>query len=579
MSRFGRHSRWVWVVLVLGLAGPASASPPLPKQTPPGAAVASAHPLATAAGIEMLAAGGNAFDAAVAVSATLAVVEPYSSGLGGGGFWLLYDADTSRSLMLDGRERAPLSAGIDLLLDENGEYDRALALDTARGSGIPGMVAALDWLATERARFPLARLLAPAIRAAEQGFEVTEHFLTRLEYRIDVLRESPAGAVFLVDGEPPALGARIVQPDLAATLRAVAESGRDGFYLGPVAEALVTGANARGADWSLQDLAGYEVALRIPQTFTYRDIAITTASLPSSGGVVLAETLAMLEAHDFEELSDPDQRHLALEAMRRAYRDRALYLGDPDFVQVPVAELTAPYYLARLGADIDLTRATPSAELAPPTFSHPASGSGTDTTHFSIIDANGNRVAATLSINTLFGSGQMPPGTGVLLNNELDDFAPGMATPNAWGLVGGRANQVEASKRPLSSMSPTFLDDGARVAVLGTPGGSRIISMVLLGILDFSRGGSAASMVSRPRFHHQYLPDVVQFEQGALSAPEQADLLRRGHTLKELGRTYGNMQAVVWDRVAGTLRAAADPRGEGAAAVIELPRPRALPQR
>lgn len=579
MNRFGSRLLLVSVALLLAFSRPVSAVPPLAIQTPPGAAVATAHPLATAAGIEILAAGGNAFDAAVAVSATLAVVEPYSSGLGGGGFWLLHDAKTARSLMLDGRERAPQSAGPDLLLNANGEYDRALALDTARGSGIPGMVAALDWLAAERARFPLAQLLAPAIRAAEQGFEVSEHFLRRLEYRIDVLRESPAGAVFLVDGAPPALGTRIVQPDLAATLRAVATSGRDGFYLGPVADALVAGANARGAEWSLEDLAAYEVALRIPHTFTYRDIEVTTASLPSSGGVVLAETLAMLEAHNFEALSDPDQRHLVLEAMRRAYRDRALYLGDPDFVEVPVAELTAPYYLARLGDDIDLTRATPSAELVSPALSHPASGSGTDTTHFSIIDTDGNRVAATLSINTLFGSGQMPPGTGVLLNNELDDFAPGMSMPNAWGLVGGRANQVEASKRPLSSMSPTFLDDGARVAVLGTPGGSRIISMVLLGILDFSRGGSAASMVSRPRFHHQYLPDVVQFEQGGLSAPEQADLVRRGHSLEQLARTYGNMQVVIWDRVGGTLRAAADPRGEGAAAVIDLPRPRALPQR
>lgn len=538
------------------------------RQLPPGAAVTSAHPLATAAGIEVLAAGGNAFDAAVAVTAALAVVEPAGSGLGGGGFWLLHRGEDGFETMVDGRETAPASATPDMFIGPDGKADSHLSLNTARGAGIPGTVAAIDFIASRYGTRPLAQLLAPAIRLAGAGFPASPRFLKLLDYRAAHLATTPAAEVFMLNGEAPPAGAIIVQHDLANTLRAVASNGRDGFYQGPVAEALVAGANAAGAQWTLQDLADYEVVERLPQTFRYRHVAITTASLPSSGGVVLAQTLGMLERRSAHSLSDPDQRHLQVEAMRRAFRDRAHQLGDPDHVDVPVEQLVSDYYLDRLAEGIDITRATPSQALEPGAVADPPAG--TNTTHFSIIDGAGNRVAATLSINTPFGSGQMPAGTGVLLNNELDDFAAVPGAPNVWGLVGAKANQPGAGKRPLSSMSPTFLDDGARVAVLGTPGGSRIISMVLLGILEFADGGSARSIVAGPRFHHQFLPDEVQFETGALDGTAQADLIRRGHQLRALDRRYGDMQVLVWDRVNGTLDAASDPRGEGAAAVIAV---------
>lgn len=533
------------------------------------AGVASAAPLATAAGIEILQKGGNAFDAAVAVSAALAVVEPAGSGLGGGGFWLLHDAATGANAMLDGREKAPLAATRDMYLDAAGEVVAGLSIDGALAAAIPGQPAALVWLANNRGRLSLAESLAPAIRLAENGFPVTARYRRQIKFRLDAVRASPAAAaIFLVDGAPPAISAVIIQRDLAATLRALAARGHDGFYAGEVARRLVTGVRAAGGIWTLADLRAYRVELRAPVTVDYRGMKITSAALPSSGGLVLASAFNMVSGYDLDALADADAAHLIVEALRRAYRDRAEYMGDADFVDVPVARLQSVDYAAGLRQSIRLDRATPSAALqptAPATVEkQTAPGEGADTTHFSVIDAAGNRVAATLSINYPFGSGLVPPGTGVLLNDEMDDFSAKPGAPNVYGLIGSDANAIAAGKRMLSSMSPTFLEFDGRTAALGTPGGSRIISMVLLAALEFRRGAGAGEIVARPRFHHQYLPDAVQFEPGALATATVESLRARGHALDAKTRPWGNMHIVIRD-ADGNIDAASDPRGEGAA--------------
>jgi gamma-glutamyltranspeptidase/glutathione hydrolase len=531
---------------------------------PGAAAVASAHPLATAAGLEILATGGNAFDAAVAVSAALAVVEPYSSGLGGGGFWLLHRAADGHEVVVDGRERAPLAAHRDLYLDEQGEVVRDRSMNGPLAAAIPGEPAALDHLARHYGRLSLPRSLAPAMRLAREGFAVDEHYRRMADFRLEVMARHPETASLLLDhGAVPEAGARIVQEDLARTLEALARQGASGFYQGPVARRLVAGMRAAGGIWTLEDLARYRVVEREPVRFQYRDLEISTVPPPSSGGVALATMLQILEGYDLTRLDEATRTHLVIEAMRRAYRDRAEYLGDPDFVAMPLARLTSPHYAAGLRAAIRTDRATPSAELP----GEADAGSGHHTTHFSILDREGNRVAATLSVNYPFGSGFIVPGTGVLLNDEMDDFSAKPGVPNAYGLVGAEANAIAPGKRPLSSMSPTFVTSPDRVAILGTPGGSRIITMVLLGILEFADGAGPEAWVTRPRFHHQFLPDRVEYEAEALSESVIASLQVRGHVLQPLDSPYGNMQAVLWDRRDGSVRAASDPRGLGAAEV------------
>ena len=531
---------------------------------PGAAAIASAHPLATQAGMEVLAAGGNAFDAAVAVSAALAVVEPYGSGLGGGGFWLLHRASDGHEVMVDGRERAPLAAHRDLYLDEQGEVVRDGSMNGPLSAAIPGEPAALDHIARHYGTLPLARSLAPAIRLAREGFAVDEHYRRMAGFRLEVMARYPETAGILLDhGAVPEAGYRIVQDDLADTLEVLAGQGATGFYRGPVAQRLVEGVRAAGGIWTLDDLERYRVEERAPVRFQYRGLQVTTAAPPSSGGVALATMLHILEGYDLEALDEATRTHLVIEAMRRAYRDRAEYLGDPDFVAMPLARLTSPDYAAGLRAAIRADRATPSADLP----GEAETGGGHHTSHFSILDRAGNRVAATLSINYPFGSGFIAPGTGVLLNDEMDDFSAKPGVPNAYGLVGAEANAIAPGKRPLSSMTPTFVESADRVAILGTPGGSRIITMVLLGILEFARGTDPGDWVARPRFHHQFLPDRVEHEAGALPESLVAALQARGHVLQPVSSPYGNMQAVLWDRRRGTVKAAADPRGLGKAEV------------
>jgi gamma-glutamyltranspeptidase/glutathione hydrolase len=542
---------------------------------PPAAAIASAHPAATAAGADILAAGGNAFDAAVAVSAALAVVEPYSSGLGGGGFWLLHLADSGRDLMIDGRERAPLAATRDMYLDADGSFVAERALNGPLAAGIPGAPAALVHLAEHYGRLPLGSSLAPAIALARDGFRVDPLYRRMAGWRRDVLRASPAAMEqFLVGGDVPEAGTLIRQPALAATLERLSEQGRDGFYAGELAQLLVDGVRAAGGIWTLDDLASYRIVERQPVTGSYRGWRVVSAAPPSSGGVALVQMLNMLGQFEPSALQGADRVHLIAETMRRAYRDRAVFLGDPDQGEVPVARLTHPYYGAGLARDIDLARATPSRAL--PT-SAAVAPEGTDTTHFSILDAHGNRVAATLSINYPFGSGFVPPGTGVLLNDEMDDFSSRPGVPNAYGLVGGEANAIAPGKRMLSSMSPTFLESDRGVVILGTPGGSRIITMVLHGILASVDGGTPADWVARPRWHHQFLPDEILFEPGAFSDEEQAALAAKGHQLAPASDRFGNMQIVYWNRAAQQVSAASDPRGVGAAQVLAAASPKQQP--
>lgn len=528
------------------------------------AAVATANPIATAAGFSILDRGGNAFDAAVAVSATLAVVEPFGSGIGGGGFWLLYRDADKRYVVIDGREVAPREAHARMYLDERGEIVPGRSIDGALAAGIPGEPAALVHLAGRYGKLPLAESLAPAIRAARDGFELSEGYRRVARFRLAALRASAsATATFLKNGEVPPLGHRIVQRDLARTLERIASNGHAGFYGGTLAKQLVDGVRAAGGIWTLEDLTDYRVIEREPVVGEFRGARVISAPPPSSGGVALLAMLNMLDVYPKVALSSLTGRHLQIEAMRRAYRDRAEFLGDPDFVSVPVSKLTSRAHAMTLSKSIRLDAATPSASLP----SAIAAASGRHTTHFSIQDREGNRVAATLSINYPFGSGLVAPGTGVLLNDEMDDFAAKPGVPNAYGLIGAQANAIAPGKRMLSSMSPTFVETDERIAILGTPGGSRIITMVLQGILGVLDGQSAEAIVRAPRFHHQFLPDVVQFEPGALSGEEEATLRRMGHALKRLDDRYGNMQVVIANRKTGALEAASDPRGEGTAVV------------
>jgi gamma-glutamyltranspeptidase/glutathione hydrolase len=552
----------VLVLLLVFSGGVAAHGADHPAQ----AAVASAHPLATEAGVEILNAGGNAFDAAIAVSAALSVVEPNSSGFGGGGFWLVHRASDGKQLMIDGRETAPAAAFRRMYLNADDSVIENASREGALSAGIPGLAAGLAWLAQYYGKLPLDVSLAPAIRYAKHGFEVTPGLQQMLKIRQKVLLKYPESArIFLKDGELPPPGHKVVQKDLGKLIEEFAVRGPDAFYRGEFARKLVDGVRAAGGNWTEQDLATYRVRERNPVVTQYHDIRVVSAAPPSSGGIVLGQALAILSQFDLDTMDHITRMHVIIEAMRRAYRDRAVYLGDPDFVKIPERRLLDHDYLAGLAITIDRQRATPSAELG----DTPGWDTlGDQTTHFSIIDTEGNRVAGTQSINLPFGSGFVPAGTGVLLNDEMDDFAIKPATPNAYGLIGFGANEVAPGKRPLSSMTPTFLETEDRIGILGTPGGSRIISMVLLAILDFDRGHGPDSWVSYRRFHHQYQPDEVLFEQGGLTAQEQERLKSLGHALREAQWRYGDMHAVMWDRRTGFVSAASDPRGEGKAAVF-----------
>ena len=520
------------------------------------AAIASAHPLATQAGMEILEAGGNAFDAAVAVSAALGVVEPYSSGLGGGGFWLLHRAADGRQVVVDARETAPGAAHAGMYLDERGDPVPGLSLNGPLAAGIPGAPAALVHVTEQYGRLPLARSLAPAIRFAREGFPLYERMHRGLSYKAEQLRRWPGTGSFLPDGEVPAPGTRVRLPGLAEVMERLVAEGADGFYRGEIAARMVDAVRAHGGIWTLQDLAAYRVIEREPLVAEYPGgLSLVVPPPPSAGGVAMIQVFNLLEPWDGVELAPVDRKHLVVEALRRAFRDRA-WLGDPDFVEMPVEELLDPAYAAGLRTTLRLDRATPSATFAPLV----SDDGGEHTTHFSIIDAEGNRVAVTQTINGWFGSSFAVPGLDLLLNNEMDDFAVKPGEPNLYQLVGATANNIEPGKRMLSSMTPTFLESPRGVSILGTPGGSRIISMVLLAALAWGDGADAATMAALPRYHHQYLPDRLVYEEGALSTAELEELGRRGHRLEQSRRLYGNMNVVTWDYADRSVEAATDPR-------------------
>jgi gamma-glutamyltranspeptidase/glutathione hydrolase len=530
----------------------------------PKVAIASAHPLATQAGFDIIAKGGNVFDAAVAISSTLAVVEPMGSGLGGGGYWLLHKADGTETL-IDGRETAPSAAHKSMYLDKNGQVIAKASLDGALAAAIPALPAALVHLAQQYGQLPLAISLAPAIAHAQNGFAINNHYLKLLKFRYEVLKTYPSSsAIFLNNGQLPQPFSILRQPDLANTLKQLASNGQAGFYSGAIAEKLVSSVQKAGGIWTLEDLKNYKVIERKPLKGNYHGITVTSAAPSSSGGTVLIETLNILSGYDLKTLDSVTQKHVITEAMRRAYHDRALYLGDTDFITAPINQLINTDYASSLRHSIQLDKATASSQLEKnPTLIK----QGDNTTHFSIIDEQGNRVAATLSINFPFGSAFVAEGTGVVLNDEMDDFASAVGVANGYGLIGNEANAIAANKRMLSSMTPTFLEDANRIAVLGTPGGSRIISMVLLAALDFAQGNSVDSLVKLPRYHHQYMPDVLEYEANALSAEELNALTNKGHVLKEAKYRYGDMQAAILNKTNHQLTAASDPRGEGWAVV------------
>ena len=526
-------------------------------------AVASAHPLATQAGLDILEQGGNAFDAAVAVAATLAVVEPYSAGMGGGGFWLLHREQEGSQTFVDARETAPGAATATMYQNKEGKVMRDWAVNGPSAAGIPGQAAAFVHLADNYGTLPLTSTLAPAIALAERGFHVEDHYRKLAGYREDVLNRFPeAAAIFLHNGKVPPDNHLIKQADLAQVLRALAEKGNAGFYQGEVAKQLVDGVQKAGGIWTLDDLANYQVVERAPTVSQFRGGRVISAPPPSSGGIVMGEALNILSQLNDGNTADITP-HLAIEAMRRAYQDRARYLGDPDFVDIPVDKLLSIGYAKQRASNITLDKATPSSSLGDPIGVE----EGFHTTHFSILDKDGNRVAATLSINLPFGSAFVAPGTGVLLNNEMDDFSAKPGSPNAYGLVGSKANAIAPGKRPLSSMTPTFVEFDDRVAILGTPGGSRIISMVMLAVLEASNNKPVEDWVNPVRYHHQYLPDEVQAEPAFIGSQAAKDLVRRGHKVVSIGRDYGNMQAILWRQDSGKVTAASDPRGIGSAEV------------
>jgi gamma-glutamyltranspeptidase/glutathione hydrolase len=526
------------------------------SQRPGHAAIASANFHATEAGLEVLAKGGNAFDAAVTVAATLSVVEPQSSGIGGGFMAVLHRAKDGKDIFIDARETAPAAVNPKDYLNPDGSPNRDTALKGPLSAGIPGQPAGLVLIAKRYGRLSLQQSLAPAIRIARDGFEPDARLRNAIaEEHKDLQRWPASAAKYLPNGKPPAEGVLWRDPDQARTLELIAAHGDGGFYHGETAQKLVAAVQAAGGNWTLADLANYQAKERTPITVDYRGYQIVTAPPPSSGGVAIAEILNILSGYDLTKMDAATRVHYIVEAMRRAFRDHNDYLGDPDFVKMPLDMLLSPYYADGLRQSILPDKATPSSMLPRAEAPEP----GMHTTHFSIIDADGNMAAVTSTVNYTMGSSFVAEGTGVLLNDEMDDFALVPNEPNVYGLLGSAANAPKGGKRMLSSMSPSIVIGADRTAVIGSPGGSTIITQVLEGILHFIDGESAQQIAAHKRFHHQYLPDVVMVEDGMFDPATSASLTKMGYTLKQRA-SWGFMNVVTWDRKTNKLDAASDPR-------------------
>jgi gamma-glutamyltranspeptidase/glutathione hydrolase len=521
--------------------------------------------IAARVGADVMARGGNAIDAAVATGFAMAVTYPRAGNIGGGGFMVIHTA-AGENITIDYRETAPAAATRDMFLGTDGKPDPAASRNSARGIGVPGTVAGLA-LALEKYgshKFSLSDLLQPAIALARDGFIIADDTAATLnELQARIARWPSSIRTFSRrDGTHLQPDDRLVQTDLAAVLTAIAEQGPRGFYEGPVAERLVSGIRAAGGIFTTDDLKAYQPVIREPVRGSYRGYDIVSMPLPSSGGTVLLETLNILEGFRLAEIrqGSAPSLHLLIEAMKRAYADRARYLGDPAFVNAPITTLLSKDYAARQRASIDLGKATPwtdALSAVPPR-------EGQNTTHYSVVDSAGNAVSNTYTLNFPYGVGLVADGTGILLNNELDDFTAAPGASNAFGLVGFEANLPGPGKRPLSSMSPTIvLKDGKPFLVTGSPGGSRIISTVLqviVDVLDYKM--DIASAVGAPRLHHQWLPDEVRIERG-FSDETLTMLKTMGHKVVEpMGQTSANSILVTTDGVLG----APDPRTRGAAA-------------
>ena len=535
--------------------------------------VVTAGDQASEAGVEMLRRGGNVVDAAVASSFAISVIRPQSTGIGGGGFFLLYLTKSKETIAVDFRERAPLKATRDMFIRE-GKAVPELSRNGPLAVATPGMVAGLVEIQKQYGTMPLKEVMAPAIRLAEEGFPVYPQLAGAIGYRTKLLGDSPATrAIYYREDRPLREGELLIQKDLAGTLREIAEHGRDAFYKGRVAKAIVDEMKARGGLITQEDLDAYRVIYRTPLINSFHGAQVHSMPPPSSGGVLIGQMLNVLSGFPLQKIGfhTPQEIHLLTETMRLAFHDRARYLGDPDFFQVPIALLSSEDYAKSQRAKIDLTKATPSEAL-------PAIQSGkiesTSTTHISAIDKDGNAVATTQTVNLYFGSGVMAPGTGVMLNDEMDDFSAQESIPNAFGLLGeNEANAIAPQKTPLSSMSPTIVTrDGKVILATGSPGGSRIISatlQVLLNVLAYDMSLSEAMF--SPRIHHQWFPDELLIEVRKGTHPEGlVEALRQlGHKVKVIedtgdGRTpFGNVQALHVDVSSGVITGVSDPRGEG----------------
>ena len=572
------------LAVALALASPVAAQTGAPPGMPaPGAAiqsaesrmlpvlathgmVASQEARATRVGVEILKRGGNAVDAAVAVGFALAVTLPRAGNIGGGGFMLVHrvahDGRPAETVAIDYRETAPAAASRDMFLAPDGKPDDAKSRDSGLAIGVPGTVAGLAEAHRRfgSGRLSLAELIEPAIALARDGIPVEDDLADSLPAAARLGRHASSRAIFWKDGAALKRGTTLVQSDLAATLATIAKEGEAGFYRGPVADRIAAAVRSIGGVMTPEDLAGYKVAIRKPVTGRYRGLDIVSMPPPSSGGVHLIEILNILEGFDLAAAGagSAEQIHLMAEAMKPAYADRAKYLGDPDRVKVPVAGLTSKAYAAELRKAIDRDHARPADVVS---AGDPAPYEGDQTTHFSVVDAEGNAVANTYTLNFTYGVGLVAEGTGVLLNNEMDDFSAKPGAVNAYGLVGGETNSVAPGARPLSSMTPTFVfKDGRLMLVTGSPGGSRIITTVLqviVGVVD--NGLSLAEAVAAPRVHHQWKPDVLLTERG-LSPDTVALLKAKGHKVT-IGATSGSANSIAV--TSEGLLGAADPRQRG----------------
>ena len=529
--------------------------------------VSSQERRASAVGVEILKRGGNAVDAAVAVGFALAVTLPRAGNLGGGGFMLVHLAKSNETIAIDYRETAPAAATRDMFLGPDGKPDPAKSRDSGLSVGVPGTVRGLA-LAHQKygsGKLSFAALIEPAIRLAREGIEVEDDLADSLPGAVAKFQRHPASAmIFLKDGKPLAVGDRLVQTDLAATLEEIATGGPDRFYSGRIAAAIASSVKAAGGVMTEADLAAYRAVIRAPVTGSYRGYEIASMPPPSSGGVHLVQILNILEGFDLAGFGagSAETLHRMAEAMKPAYADRATFLGDPDRVKVPVKGLTSKKYAETLRAAIDANRARRADEVK---AGDPLPYESDQTTHFSVVDAEGNAVANTYTLNFSFGMGMVAPGTGVLMNNEMDDFSAKAGALNAYGLVGGDTNSVHPGARPLSSMTPTILfKDGKPFLVTGSPGGSRIITTVLqvvVNVVDF--GMNIAEAVAAPRIHHQWKPDALVVEHG-LSPDTLKLLLDKGHRVQP-GRTSGSANSIMVTKAG--LQGASDPRQRGTAAL------------